>query len=177
MRRHTLPGPSALTVLDAELFDDGDDVVVDYLVAQVRQHGAIALHPDGDRITHYDPVPLHGDNGRRREPKPLPPLPLHKGPTKDERRAAEQMITWLDSVAPRPFTIEERQAAHRPPKNLRPRNWEEPIVEWLPADFQWMLDGNQRISQAAIEQFWIEHRARTFAFRTIRVQPQQQERL
>ena len=162
------PGP-AWEVVDPD-FDDGADEAIALLRYEIETHGAAPLHPDDNRITTYDPVPLcAGDDRKREEPK----TKRQKGPTEDERRAAEQIITWLAAVAPRPVTIEERQVAPRLPQKprsgSRAKYLGEPIVELLPAGFKWLLDNGHCISQAEVERFWIEHRLRNFAFRTIRV--------
>ena len=123
-------------------FDDGADDAIALIQHEIEMHGAVPLHPDDNRNTTYDPVPLIGDDGRDRN-----------GPTYAEK-VADARAKWR-LPPPKP----------EPPKT---KPWPT-IVEWLPADFQWLLDDDKRISQAEVEQFWIDHRLRTFAFRTVRV--------
>ena len=79
----------SIDLLD-EVFDDGADDAIALLMHEILVHGTVPIHPDGDRITTYDPVPLCGDDDRYREdPRPEPP----KGPTADERRAGA--LSWL----------------------------------------------------------------------------------
>ena len=142
-RREFEPGRLAHPEFVDDDFDAGAEDAIALLSHEILMHGAAPLHPDGDRITTYDPVPLVGDNDRDRS-----------GPTYAEK-VADARAKWR-LPPPKP----------EPPK---PKPWPT-IVEWLPADFQWLLDDDKRISQAEIERFWIKHRLRTFAFQTIRVQ-------
>lgn len=65
-RGYTLP-PSTFDMVDPG-FDDDDGQVVEL----VRRHGVVATHPDGNRLA-FNPVPLHGDDERRRHERPKPP--------------------------------------------------------------------------------------------------------
>ena len=151
-------------------FDDGTDDAIALIRHEIEMHGVAPLHPDDNRITTYDPVPLVGDNGRDRNG------PSHAEKVADARakwrlpppkleppQPADQVIAWLQHGS---TEEEQRATARHVTKQPKPK----PIVEWLPGNFKWLLDDDKRISQAEIERFWIEHRLRNFAFQTIRVQ-------
>jgi hypothetical protein len=114
-------------------FDDGDEDTLALLCHEIDAHGACPLHPDGDRITTYDPVPLAGDDGRKRheqkpEPKPEPP-PQELPPANDE------FVAWLKE---------------RLPPLMRP----ERLLPALPPEFPWLVGEDQRITQGQVVAFW-----------------------
>lgn len=122
-------------------FDDGGEDAVALLCHEIDAHGACPLHPDGNRITTYDPVPLAGDDGRGRpEQKPKPPrarpgrrrLPQERPPANDE------FVAWLEERLPPPWLV---VASDR-------------LLPALPPGFPWLVGEDQRITQGQVVAFW-----------------------
>ena len=126
-------------------FDDGADEAIALLRHEVLTLGAIPLHPDGDRITTHDPVPLVCDNERSREaPKPKPvPRPLRPlRPRRPPRSPWRPMWRWPDCI----FVPDEPPPPWTPPPP--------PELEPLPLTFRWRLKDGIWITQADVEEYW-----------------------
>ena len=152
--------PSEAVLLDED-FDDGEEDALALIEHEAATLGCVPLHPDEDRITTYDPVPLNGGDDRRRwEHKPKPwraPRPGGPGTIRYPPPPDDMVIAWMQRPG---VEIELPPVVKKAIGEVAAKLEAVAPIPRLAVDFSWLVAEGKVLTQGQVEAFWFARQDR-----------------